>query len=266
MSAPVVYNRTMSAHSYRSILITGASSGIGAALAREFAGPEVLIAITGRNAERLHEIERDLRHTGAEVISRAIDVTDRPAMSTLIADIEARQPLDLVIANAGISSSAGAGSGDDEITRDVFAVNLAGVLNTVLPALSAMRERRRGHVAIVNSIAGFRGMPTAPAYSASKVALRAWGEAIRPQLTRDGIALSTIYPGFVESRITDANDFPMPFLMPADKAAKIIIQGVIRRKNSIAFPWQTVWLTRLVCALPSPLFNAIMDRAPRKLT
>lgn len=266
MGARVVYNLNMSAHTYRSILITGASSGIGAAVALELAGPGILIAITGRDAERLQGVEQSLRNSGAETIARVTDVTDRPAMSALIADIEMRHPLDLVIANAGISSSAGAGTGDDEITRDVFAVNLAGVLNTVLPALSAMRERKSGHVAIVSSVAGFRGMPSAPAYSASKVALKAWGEAIRPQLARDAITLSMIYPGFVESRITDANDFPMPFLMPAEKAAKIIARGLMQRKNTIAFPWQVVWLIRLLCALPAPLFNAILTRAPKKAT
>jgi short-subunit dehydrogenase len=232
----------MEMQSYRSILITGASSGIGQALAQELARPGILIGITGR----------------------AIDVTDRPAMSELIADMEAHTPLDMVVANAGISSGAGAGSGDGELTRDIFAVNLAGVLNTVLPALTAMRSRKQGHVAIVSSVAGFRGLPSAPAYSASKVAVRAWGEAIRPEIGRDGITLSMIYPGFVESRITDKNDFHMPFLMKAERAARIIAAGLERRKPVIAFPWQMVWAMRLLTALPGPLFNAIVSRAPRK--
>lgn len=258
------YNRWMVTHSYRSILITGASSGIGQALAQELARPGMLIGITGRNTERLREVERDMRVAGAEVIARTIDVTDRPAMSELIADMEASTPLDMVVANAGISSGAGAGIGDDEITRDIFAVNLAGVLNTVLPALTAMRTRKQGHVAIVSSVAGFRGLPSAPAYSASKVAVRAWGEAIRPELRRDGITLSMIYPGFVESRITDKNDFHMPFLMPAEKAARIIATGLERRNPVIAFPRRMVWAMKILAALPSPIFNAVMSRAPRK--
>jgi len=256
----------MQSRDYRSILITGASSGIGAAVALELAAPGVLIAVTGRDQVRLNTLEAALRNQGADTIARVCDVTDRAAMSALVADIEMRRPLDLVVANAGISSSAGAAAGEEETTRDVFAVNLAGVLNTVLPALTAMRQRGAGQIAIVSSIAGFRGMPSAPAYSASKVALKAWGDAIRPQLTRDGIALSMIYPGFVESRITDVNDFPMPFLMPAEKAAKIIVRGMKRGKKTIAFPWQMVWMTRLLCTLPGPIFNAILGRAPKKKT
>ncbi len=254
----------MTTYPYRSILITGASSGIGAALALELAAPGVLIAITGRNEDRLGDVEADLTRKGADVIARALDVTDRPAMSALIADIEARRPLDLVVANAGISSGAGAGAGDDEITRDIFAVNLAGVLNTVLPAATAMRSRHSGHIAIVSSVAGFRGLPTAPAYSASKVAVKAWGEAVRPDLKKDGIILSMIFPGFVESRITDQNNFTMPFLMTAKKAARIVASGLTQRKTTIAFPWQMVWMMRVLACLPGPLFDAVMSRAPRK--
>lgn len=254
----------MALRSFRSILITGASSGIGRALALELAAPGILIGITGRNADRLSRVERELRDSGAEVIARVVDVTDRQAMSKLIADIELHTPIDLAVANAGISSGAGAGAGDDDITRDVFAINLAGVLNTILPALVPMRTRQSGHIAIVSSIAGFRGLPSAPAYSASKVAVKAWGEAVRPGLEHDGITLSLIFPGFVESRITDKNNFQMPFLMPAEKAGKIIAKGLAERKRTIAFPWQMVWLMKLIAALPLPLFYALMSRAPNK--
>ncbi|MEX0695800.1 MAG: SDR family NAD(P)-dependent oxidoreductase [Rhodospirillales bacterium] len=256
----------MTQSSFKSILITGASSGIGAALALQLAGPGIAMTITGRDPDRLQAVKNKAGSKGSVVDARVLDVTDLAAMSALIADIELSSPLDLVIANAGISSSAGAGDRDGETTRQVFAVNLAGVLNTVLPSVIAMRVRGRGHIAIISSIAGFRGMPTAPAYSASKVAVKAWGEAIRPQLSKDGIGLSMIFPGFVESRITDSNTFPMPFLMPAQRAAQIIVDGLRRGKRTIAFPWQMIWMMRLLTALPGPIYDAILSRAPKKST
>lgn len=252
--------------SFRSVLITGASSGIGESLARALSGPGVTMSITGRDKARLEAVKNALKSSGADVHAYQIDVTDWAAMSALIADIEIIRPLDLVIANAGISSSAGAGDDEGDKTRDVFATNLAGVLNTVLPSVTVMRQRRQGRIAIVGSVAGFRGMPTAPAYSASKVAVKAWGEAIRPQLAKDGIGLSLIYPGFVESRITDSNSFRMPFIMPADRAAKIIISALQQGKRTIAFPWQTVWMMRLLTLLPGPLYDIVLSKAPKKET
>lgn len=260
----VGYKHVMSDTQFRSVLITGASSGIGRAVALRLARPGVLITVTGRDSARLDDVSHALRAKGADVIARQIDVADRAGMSALIAAAEEHAPLDLVIANAGISSGSGAGAADDDIIRDIFVVNLAGVLNTVLPAATRMRARRQGRIAIVSSVAGIRGLPTAPAYSASKVAVRAWGDAIRPRLAEDGVALTMILPGFVESRITAANDFPMPMLMPAETAAEIIVRGLSRGKRCIAFPWQTIWAMRLLCLLPGRLFDAILARGPRK--
>lgn len=260
----VGYKYVMPDNKFRSVLITGASSGIGRAVALHLASPGVYLSVTGRDSIRLEETAQALRDKGADVVAEQIDVSDRTGMTALIAAADRRAPLDLVIANAGISSGSGAGAGDDEVIRDIFVVNLAGVLNTVLPAAALMRARRRGRLAIVSSVAGFRGLPTAPAYSASKVAVRAWGEAIRPRLAEDGVALTMIFPGFVESRITAANDFPMPLLMPAEKAADIIVRGLARGKRSIAFPWPTIWAMRLLSLLPGPVFDAVLARGPKK--
>lgn len=258
------YKVYMKRTTFKAILVTGASSGIGKALVERLAAPGIRLTITGRDPARLDAVAATIRAKGAEVTARVVDVVDRGAMRALIDEADAHSPLDLVVANAGISGGAGAGADDDEKTRDIFAVNLAGVLNTVLPATHVMRKSGGGRIAIVSSVAGFRGMPTAPAYSASKVAVKAWGDAIRPSLAKDGIGLTMVYPGFVESRITDANDFPMPFLMPGAKAADIIVRGLARGQNAIAFPWPTVWLMRLMCLLPQPLFDAVMARSPKK--
>lgn len=254
----------MTKPNFTSVLITGASSGIGKALALHYAAPGVHLALTGRNAERLTEVENAAIAKGATVLSETVDVMDRAQMRAFFEQADAAAPLDLVIANAGISGGGGAASDDDEATRDIFAINLAGVINTVLPAARLMRMHGHGRIAIVSSVAGYRGMPTAPAYSASKVAVKAWGDAIRPSLREDGIGLTMIHPGFVESRITETNDFKMPFLMTADKAAAIIGKGLAKGKRVIAFPRRMVWPVRLLCMLPGPLFDAVMARAPKK--
>jgi len=247
---------------FTSILITGASSGIGKALALEYAAPGVHLALTGRNAERLAEVADAASAKGSYVLSEIVDVMDRVQMQVFIEKADATAPLGLVIANAGISG--GGTIPDDEATRDIFAINLAGVINTVLPAANVMRAHGRGRIAIVSSVAGYRGLPSAPAYSASKVAVKAWGDAIRPSLGEDGVGLTMIHPGFVESRITETNDFKMQFLMSADKAAAIIAKGLAKGKREIAFPKRMVWPVRLLCMLPGPLFDAIMARAPKK--
>lgn len=242
---------------FRSVLITGASSGIGEALALRLAQPGVALALTGRDSVRLDTVAAKASAAGAHVSASIVDAIDVDAMRAFIEAADQVRPLGLVVANAGISGGA-------DKTHEIFAVNLTGVLNTVLPASRLMREHGRGRIAIVSSIAGYRGMPTAPAYSASKVAVKAWGDAIRPSLAEDGIGLTMIHPGFVKSRITDTNDFKMPFLMPADKAADIVVRGLARGKREIAFPWQMVWTMKLLSCLPGPLYDAVMSKAPKK--
>lgn len=206
----------------RSILITGASSGIGRALARLYAAPGVRLAISGRNSERLQAVAAECRERGAEVSAECVDVADMAAMNAWIARQDAARALDLVIANAGISTNGGGGGEDASRTRNVFAVNLAGVLNTVLPVIAPMRQRGRGQIAVISSIAGYRGFPMAPAYSASKAAVKAWGEGLRGWLADDGVGVSVVCPGYVRTNMTAKNRFPMPFLMNPGKAAKII--------------------------------------------
>lgn len=249
----------------RSILITGASSGIGAALALAYAAPGVRLALTGRDPDRLEDAARRCRDLGAGVMAKTVPVEDAAAMADFVARAEEAAPLDLVVANAGISAGTGRmGAESAEQTRAIFAVNIDGVANTVLPAIEAMRPRRRGQIAIVSSLAGLRGMPGAPAYSASKAAVRAWGEALRGALKEDGISVSVVCPGFVVSRITDANDFPMPLLMPAGRAADIIRRGLAAGRARIAFPWPLYAATWLLAALPPGLADPILNRLPRK--
>jgi short-subunit dehydrogenase len=248
----------------RSILITGASSGIGAALARAYAAPGVRLNLNGRDAGRLARISADCRAAGAKVEEAIIDVVDRAAMAQWLESVDSQSPLDLVIANAGISAGSANGQESAERTRRIFAVNLDGTLNTVLPLLPAMCARRRGQIALMSSLASFRGFPGAPAYCASKAAVRVWGEGLGGELSRFGIMVSVICPGFVVSRMTAGNPFPMPMLMPAKQAAGIIRRGLARGRPRIAFPWPIYGLAWLLGALPPRLIDPMLRRLPKK--
>ncbi len=245
------------------ILITGASSGIGEALARHYARPGRFLALSGRHAERLEAVADACRTTGAAVETRVIDVGDEEAMRAWIETVDDRHPLDLVIANAGIAVSPDRLTPLADATRRTFAVNVSGVFHTVHPALERMKRRRRGQIAIMSSIAGYRGLPAAAPYSASKVAVKAYGEALRGAY-RGRVEVSVICPGFVESRMTAKNRFPMPFLMTGEKAARIIARGLARNRGVIAFPWPLVLLMRLLVCLPQPLSDWVLRHSPKK--
>lgn len=248
----------------RSILITGASSGLGEALARHYAEPRRTLFLSGRDGGRLEAVAHDLRAAGAECHTRVLDVTDRDAMAAWIAECDQVRALELVIANAGISAGTANGPEGAAQTRAIFAVNLDGVLNTVLPAIETMRPRRVGQIAIMSSVASFRGLPSAPAYCASKAAVRVWGEALRGELAADNIRLSVICPGFVVTRMTEVNDFSMPFLMKADRAAAIMARGLAANRGRITFPWQMAAIGWLTAALPDAVMGWISRRLPAK--
>lgn len=249
----------------RHVLVTGASSGLGAALARAYAAPGVRLSLAGRDAARLGAVAEDCRRLGAEVAERVLDVTERPALEAWVAEADAARPLDLVIANAGVSAGTGSsGFESAEQTRRILATNVDGLVETVLPAIERMRARGRGQIALVSSVAGFRGFPSAPAYCASKAFVRVWGEALRGHLRRDGIAVSTICPGYVATPMTAVNKFPMPFLMSAEKAAAVIRRGLARDRGRIAFPRPTAFAAWLAGVLPPSWTDPLLTRLPEK--
>lgn len=248
----------------KSILVTGGSSGIGAALAGAYAAPGVRLALSGRNRERLEQVAERCRAAGAEVVTGTVDVCARDELTAWITAQDRARPLDLVIANAGISAGTGTFGETAGQAREIFAVNFDGVVNTVLPAAELMRPRGRGQIAIMSSLAGFRGFPGAPAYCASKAGVRVWGESLRGMLARDGIEVSVICPGYVKSPMTDRNDFPMPFLMEADRATQIMRRGLDAGKARIVFPrrlFAAVWLLAL---LPPNWTDGLLARLPEK--
>lgn len=248
----------------KSILITGASSGIGEALARHYAAPGIQLSITGRDPERLERVAQDCRTDGAKVVTNLLDVQDSKAMAAWIEEIDTASPLDLVIANAGISAGTGRGGETSEQAKRIMSVNVDGVFSTILPAIERMKARRAGQVAIMSSLAGFRGFPGAPAYCASKAAVRLWGESLRGELISQGIGVSVICPGFVRSRMTAVNEFPMPFLMDAERAARIIQRGLSRNRPRIAFPFRLYAVVWTLALLPSLIIDPILRRLPQK--
>lgn len=246
------------------ILITGASSGIGEALALAYAGPGITLALTGRDAARLAAVAAACRDKGATVAETLTDVTDRDGLASWIYAQDDRLPIELVIANAGISAGTGGGVETEAQTRSIFATNLDGVLNSIHPLIPRMVARGRGQIALMSSLASFRGMAGAAAYCGSKAAVRVYGEALRGDLAPRGVGVSVICPGFVVSRMTAVNRFPMPFLMTADRAAHIIRTGLARNRGRIAFPWPTYAVSWLLGVLPPGLVDMILSRAPRK--
>ncbi len=248
----------------RSIVITGASSGIGEELAYAYAAPGVVLGLTGRDPGRLAAVAERCRGLGAEVEDVVLDAADRDAMAAWLAAVDARAPVDLVIANAGISAGTGDGTESEEQARRIFRVNLDGVLNTVHPLLPRMQARGRGQIALMASLAAFRGMPGAPAYCASKAAVRVYGESLRGELAGQGIGVSVICPGFVKSRMTAVNRFPMPFLMETPTAARVIKRALAGNKGRISFPAPMAAAVWLLAALPVGWTDSLLRMAPKK--
>jgi short-subunit dehydrogenase len=236
----------------RTVVITGASSGIGHALAMEYAKHGDRLALLGRDKARLKKTAAVCRKLGAEVSIGTIDVRDRAAMHDYLVALDARTPVDLLIANAGILRGSPDGT-TLEATNDGFAVletNIIGLANTIHPLLPRMIKRRRGSIALMSSTAGFAPLPHMPAYSASKSAVLTYGLALRAALRSQGIGVSVICPAFIDTPMTAQIRGSTPFLMAAEEAARRIRRGLERNRAVIAFPWFLAILTRIDGALP----------------
>lgn len=246
------------------IVITGASSGLGAALATHYAGTGITLHLQGRHSGRLEEVARACREKNAVVHTRILDVTDRIGMEKWLMAVNQERPVDMVIANAGISAGTGGGGESAEQVRHIFNTNIDGVVNSIQPLIPAMVSRKRGQIAIISSLAGIRGLPSCPAYSASKACVRFYGEGLRGWLGAQKVEVNVICPGYIRTPMTEINDFTMPLIMNADKAARIIACGLAKNRPRIAFPLALYIPLWLLSWLPVCLTDPIFARLPAK--
>ena len=226
----------------RVIVITGASSGIGAALARRFARPGV----------SLGAVAADCRAAGAAVTTGSIDTRDRAGMAAWLHEFDATHPIDCVIANAGISAASLPGGHPERGNHvfDIFEINLGGTLNLVVPALALMQGRKHGRIVLISSLSAYAPLPDAAAYSGSKAAMLTFGLALRLFVQRDGLRVNIVVPGFVTTPMSRAFRGWKPFEITAEDAARRIERGMMGNARTIPFPWPLALVSRIVPLLP----------------
>ncbi|MBA2444970.1 MAG: SDR family NAD(P)-dependent oxidoreductase [Nocardioidaceae bacterium] len=237
------------------VWITGASSGIGAALANELADRGARVAISARRIERLHEV------SGGRMKAVPLDVTDHEAVLAAAEDVRAEfGDIDYAIFNAGSWTQTKIGSWDAEAFRTQVEVNLLGTNSGIAAVLPRMLERDAGTIVIVSSVAGYRGIPSAEAYGATKAALLNLAESMRADLAPTGVQVQWVSPGFVRTELTEANDFPMPFMIEADKAASTIADNLGSGRPEVVFPLPMAVSMKLLRLVPQRLWTHIWRR------
>jgi short-subunit dehydrogenase len=244
--------------------LTGASSGIGAALARHYAAAGARLGLFARRRDALDLLAESLPPGSAATYVG--DVREAASLRQAGTDFIARFGVpDLVIANAGISRGVATEAADDlPVFREIFDTNVLGLVHTFHPFLAAMRGRRRGTLAGIASVAGFRGLPGSGAYSASKAAAITYLESLRVELRGSGVAVVTISPGYVATPMTAGNRYAMPFLVPVDRAAPLIARAIERGSRHYVLPWPMALVGRALRFMPDALYDAAFARAPRK--
>jgi short-subunit dehydrogenase len=247
----------------RRIVITGASAGIGEALARHYAAPDTVIGLIARRRDPMQVLAAALPGR-CEIY--ALDITDGAAVERAAREFCARHGSpDLVIANAGISiGTHGDEPADVDKLRRVLEVNVVGLAATLAAFAPAMRAAGRGTLCGIASVAGFRGLPGAGAYSASKAAAIKWLESLRAELAGSGVSVVTICPGYIDTPMTRVNRYRMPFLLSAEEAARRFARAIAARRRLVVIPWQMALVSALLRLAPPWLYDRFAARAPRK--
>jgi short-subunit dehydrogenase len=242
-------------------IITGASSGIGWAVARLLASKKCKVGLIARRQEKLEELAGLIRQEGGTAAVAVADVSNRQQTLAAIEAIRNQLgPVDLLFANSGVGRPTPLEPLEMDKVENMIRVNIFGVIYAIEGVLPEMLQRGKGHLAAVSSLASYKGFPGESGYCASKAFINVYMEGLRIQLRNRGIAVTTICPGFVKTAMTDVNEFPMPWLMSAEKAARKIVRALARRRKVYNFPWQTTLLTRFTRWLPDwVLARAMMN-------
>lgn len=245
------------------VVISGASSGIGLALARRYLERGAEVAVFARRAEPLQVLAAEFP---GKVFAYALDVRDAPALRRAADDFMARAGVpDVVIANAGVSRGTLTEFAEDlDVFQQIMDINVQGAVNTFHSFLQAMRAARRGRLVGIASVAGFRGLPGAGAYSASKAALISYLESLRVELRGSGIKVITLCPGYIKTPMTAVNPYPMPFILDVEEAARRMVKIIERGSSLAVVPWQMAWVGWALKRLPNGLYDRILKKAPYK--
>ncbi len=242
---------------WRLVWITGASTGIGAEIAKQLADQGVVVATSARKVDMLQAAAT----LNPNLKPYPLDVTDAKAVADTFAQIERDHgPINLVIAGAGTYAPLSLDQFKPEAFQSTFQVNYLGVINVLSAILPSFRTRKSGHIAWIASVAGYIGLPQAASYGPTKAALINLAECLQPDLAVEGITTSIINPGFVKTPLTAQNEFEMPFLMEVAEAARQTIIGLAKKKFEIAYPWKFVWILKTLQLLPYPWFFGLVRK------
>ncbi len=246
----------------KNILITGASGSIGSALALAYATPGTTLLLQGRNPAKLITLRERCVARGARVVLGVFDITDIGTLQQWIRFIEQSMSFDMVIVNQGININVGtAGQGESwDDTDRLLNVNLRAAIALVQAVLPGMRQRRAGQIVLISSLAAYFGLPMTPAYCASKAALKSYGESLRGWLSSEGIGVTVVLPGYVESEMEAAMPGPKPWIWPPERAAAAIKRGAERNRALVSFPFPLNIGTRLLSILPMDWAIRILRR------
>ncbi|MCU0984334.1 MAG: SDR family NAD(P)-dependent oxidoreductase [Acetobacteraceae bacterium] len=240
--------------------VTGASSGIGRQVALDLARAGWTVVVTARRAEELEKLAAEA--PSGRILVATADVTDAKAIAAAVHEAQARtgRPIALALLNAGTYMTDDAQRFDLAAFSAQVNVNLIGTANALAAVMPAMIARKAGQIAIVSSVAGYRGLPRAIAYSATKAALIAMAESLKFDLDRAGVMVNVVNPGFVKTPLTDRNDFPMPFLMSVEDASRRVIDGLARGRFEVCFPRRFAYILKAMRLLPYALYFPLVGR------